>query len=145
MRSQVSFGSAVEMGKKDNDRFFYDPHGYPLRDSGTDQEYQSSYLKTVDDVLGQREFILSCGAKNNNVWDFMTAICQYSYLLSYCFIPKGYNHTNVTVTNWQSLVSVYFNEFSVAVLLDAIDSIARVWFRVWRRYLKWEREQRVKK
>ena len=130
---------------EDNDRFFYDPDGYPLRDSNTDEEYQSSYLKTVQDVLSQRTFILSWGAKNNNVWDFMSGICQYSYLLSYCFIPQGYDHTNVTLTNWQSLGSISFNDFSVAVLSDAIDSIARVWFRVWRKYLKWERKQRVEK
>jgi hypothetical protein len=131
-----------------NDRFFYDPDGYPLRelrDSSRDHEYQSSYLKTVDDLLRDRKFVISWGAGNSNVWDFMSAICQYSYLLSYRFIPEQYDHTNVTLTNWQSLGSISFDDFSVAVLSDAIDSIARVWFRVWRRYLKWERKQRAKK
>ncbi len=128
---------------EDNERFFYDPDGYPLRDSGTVQEYQSSFLKKVDDVLHDRKFIMSWGARNSNVWDFMSAICQYSYLLSYSFIPQQYNHTNVTSDNWQSLGSLSFNVFSVAIFSDAIDSIARVWFRIWRRYLKWERKQRV--
>ena len=64
--------------------------------------------------------------------------------LSYCFTPEKYDHTNVTKTNWQSLGSISFDEFSVAIISDAIDSIARVWFRVWRRYLKWNYD-RVKK
>ena len=127
---------------EDNDRFFYDHDGYPSRaeGSGIDQEYQSSILKTVEDELRDRRFILSWGEDNNNVWDFMSAICQYSYLLSYCFVATEYDHTNVTKTNWQSLGSISFDKFSVAIISDAIDSIARVWFRVWRRYLKWKIE-----
>ena len=130
---------------KGNERFFYDPDGYPLRNPGIEQEYQLSFLKSVDEELHKRKFILSWGARNNNVWDFMSAICQYSYLLSHRFIPEQFNHTNVTLTNWQSLGSISFKDFSVAIFSDAIDSIARVWFRVWRRYLKWERKQRAEK
>ena len=130
---------------KDNERFFYDRFGYPLRNSSTDQEYRSSFLKEVDKELRNREFIISWGAKNTNVWDFMSAICQYSYLLSYCFIPENYDHTNVPRRNWQSLGSISFDDLNVAVFSDAIDSIARVWLRVWRRYLKWERQQKAKK
>lgn len=130
---------------KDNERFFYDPAGYPLKDSRTDREYQSSFLKAVDNVLRNRKFTISWGTGNNNVWDFMSAICQHSYLLSYCFIPQQYDHTNVTLENWQSLGSLSFDQFSIAIFSDAIDSIARVWFKVWRRYLKWERRQRAKK
>ena len=44
---------------ENNERFFYDPYGYPLRDLSLDQEYQSSFLKTVDDVLRERKFIIS--------------------------------------------------------------------------------------
>ena len=128
-----------------NDRFRYGPDGYPLKDSANDQEYQSSFLKTVDDAILDRRFTKSWGAQNNNVWDFMSAICQYSYLLSYSIVPEQYDHTNVTLTNWQSLGSISFNDLSVAVLSDAIDSISRVWFRVWRRYLRWERKQKAEK
>jgi hypothetical protein len=123
-----------------NERFFYDPDGYPLRDLSNDQEYQSSFLKTVDDVLRDRKFILSWGAGNGNVWDFMSAVCQHSYLLSYRFLPPQYDHTNVTLGNWQSLGSISFADLSVGIFSDAVDSVARVWFRVWRRYLKWKEE-----
>jgi len=130
-----------------NERFFYDPDGYPLREPETGHEYQSSFLRKIDDELRNRKFILSWGAKNCNVWDFMSAICQYSYLLSYCFIPKEYDHTNIPMRNkkWQSLGLISFEDFSVAVLSDAVDSTARIWFRVWRRYLKWERKQRARR
>lgn len=130
---------------EDNERFFYNPDGYPLRESNRDQKYQSSFLKTVGDELSNREFITSWGTKNSNVWDFMSAVCQYSYLLSYSFIPEQYNYADVTLQNWKSLGSISFDQFSATIFSDAIDSIARVWFRVWRRYLKWEREQRTKR
>ena len=130
---------------EDNERFYYNPYGYPLKDPSSEQEYQSSFLSTVEDVLRDRKFIMSWGAKNRNVSDFMSAICQHSYLLSYCFIPPQYDHTNVTTGNWQSLGSISFEHLSLAILSDAIDSIARVWFRIWRRYVKWERKQRSKK
>jgi hypothetical protein len=129
---------------RDNERFFYDPDGYPLRDMSHDQEYQSSPLKKVSEALDGREFLISWGRDNQNVWDFMSAICEHSYLLSYCFLPPEYNHTNVTPENWQSLSPMPFEDYSVAVLSDAIDSIARIWLRVWRRYMIWEKEQRAK-
>ena len=128
---------------KDNERFFYDPKGYPLRIPNLDQEYKASTLKAVEDALKSRKFTISWGVGNGNVWDFMSAICQYSYLLSYHFIPEGYDHTNVTTRNWQNLGSISLDDLSVAVLSDAIDSIARIWLRVWRKYMKWERKQRA--
>jgi len=129
---------------KGNERFFYDQYGYPLMDSDKDQEYQSSYLKKVEDELSRREFTESFGTGNKNVWDFMKATCQHSYLLSYRFLPPECNPTNVTLENWKSSGSIKFEELSVAVLSDAIDSIARILFRVWRRYMRWEKEQREK-
>jgi len=129
---------------RDNERFFYDPNGYPLKEPSTEQAYQSSLLKKVSELLDERKFLISWGRENNNVWDFMSAICQHSYLLSHCFIPEQYTHTNVTSDNWQSLGSISFEAYSAAVLSDAIDSIARIWLRVWRRYMKWEKKQRTK-
>lgn len=140
-------GKYYETDKSDkrNERFFYDPRGYPLRKTSKDQEYKSSYLKKVEDKLSKRKFTRSFGTGNNNVWDFMNAICQHSYLLSYYFLPEQYNHTNVKLKNWKSLGGLSFEELSVAALADAIDSIARIWFRAWRRYARWEKEQREDK
>lgn len=126
-----------------NERFLYDPYSYPLRDPNHEQEYQTSFLKIVENTLNDRAFTISWGAGSNNVWDFMSAICQHSYLLSYSFIPEQYNEANVTAGNWNSIGSLSFEDLSVAVFTDAIDSIARIWFRVWRRYMKWRKKQRV--
>jgi len=125
------------------ERFYYNPHGYPLRDSSHEGNYLTSYLKKTDDELKGRKFIISWGADNNNVWDFMTAVCQYSYLLSYSFMPEKYNHSNITSANWKRSGTMTFDDLSIDVIADAIDSIARVWFRVWRKYKKWEKEQRM--
>jgi len=71
----------------------------------------------------------------------MLTVCRYSYLLVYAFIPPGYNETNVTIQNLQGLPGqiLNFKELSVAVFTDAIDAIARIWLRVWRRYLDWQK------
>ena len=95
-----------------NERFFYDPNGYPLRDLTKDDEYQFSFLKTVEDRLTRRDFLMGHGEGNNNTWDFMKAICQYSYLLSYEFIPEGYDHKyiyshlgyNLKITDMQAAI-----------------------------------------
>ena len=127
---------------KGNERFYYDEKGYPSRDSNKEQEYQSSFLKKVEDELVRREFSASGGTRNKNVWDFMSAVCQYSYILSYSFLPQKYNPDNVTLENWQSLGTISLPDLNVVVLADAIDSIARVWFRVWRRYENWKRDRK---
>ncbi len=119
-------------------RFLYDPHGYPLRREGRDAEYQTSYLKEVEDKLENRPFRIDYGGENGNTWDFADAICQYSYLMAYTFFPDNYDHNNVTTANWKTLGgTMTFEKMSVAVLSDAIESIAHVWFRVWRRYREW--------
>ena len=129
-----------------NERFFYDRGGYPLRDSDKDREYGSTYLKEVEDELSNRVYTESAdgffGTGNGNVRDFMGAICQHSYLLSCYFVPERYDHTDIkSKDDWKSLGGLSFGKLSVAVLADAIDSIARVWFRAWRRYVGWEEKQ----
>jgi hypothetical protein len=67
---------------EDNDRFFYDHDGYPSRAEGPgiDQEYQSSILKTVEDELRDRRFVLSWGEDNNNVDEDKLAISGLDFL-----------------------------------------------------------------
>jgi len=91
-----------------NERFFYDPRGYPLMEPDKIQEYESSYLKEVEDELSKRKYTESAdgffGTGNGNVRDFMGAICQHSCLLSYCFLPEQYKHTNIKPKDdWKSL------------------------------------------
>ncbi len=120
-------------------RFYYNREGYPLLEANG--QYDTSFLKSVEDELSNREFKVSWGSGNRNVRDFMYAVCQYSYLLSYSFVPTGYDETNVSLSDWQNLSgqSPTFDVLSVMVFADAIDSIARVWLRTWRRYIKWKK------
>lgn len=119
-----------------NERFFYNPEGYPLR---TNTDYSQSFLKRVDDGLATRAFSIGYGGSNDNVRTYMLAVCQNSYLLAYAFFPPGFDETNVNPNNWKSLPGqlVNFDRLSEVVFCDAIDAIARVWFRVWRRYVDW--------
>ena len=125
-----------------HERFFYDRKGYPALEEKekTVKAYPSSFLKAVSDELDGRPFDPSFGKNNKNVWDFMNAVCHHSYLLCYSFFPPGYGPDNVTAGNWKSLASppeLTLEKLSTAVLADAVDSISRVWFRIWRRYEIW--------
>lgn len=118
-------------------RFHYDKAGLPLRNMDRDSEYQGCYLKAVEDALSRRDFRVGYGTKRDNTGDFARAICQYSYLMAYKFIPGQYTHQNIPDSGWGSLGDISFDEMSKAVFADAIDSIAHVWFRLWRRYREW--------
>jgi len=121
------------------ERFLYTPEGYPLLKP--DNQYNTSFLKSLENELNNRDFKITWGSGNRNVYDFMSGVCQYSYLLSYGFVPMGYDETNVSSSNWHNLdgQSPSFDDLSVMVFTDAIDSIARVWLRVWRKYVKWRK------
>ena len=123
----------------DNERFYYDKHGYPMREPDKSADYKKSFLKKVEDELAGRKFSIGYGNKNKNIWDFMDALCQNSYLVSYRFIPEQHDHTTVNRQNWKNLGTIPLEDLSAAVFADAIESIARAWFRVWRRYVKWVR------
>jgi hypothetical protein len=120
-------------------RFYYDKWGFPLRiTSGA--EYESSYLSRSEKELAKRPFQLTYGTKRDKTWDFMSAICQHSYLLSHEFIPTRYDHSSVPTKKWDSIGAISFDDLSVAVFADTIDSIARVWFRAWRKYIRWAKK-----
>ncbi len=126
---------------KPNNRFFYDIGGYPARavKKNSEKAYEKSFLSAVEEELQQRAYESTFGPGNKNVWDFMNAICHRSYLVSYRFFPPQYECGDVTGENWKTLASpeLSLEQLSAAVLADAIDSISRVWFRIWRRYEKW--------
>lgn len=131
---------------KDNESFLYNPEGFPLFQDDPKHPFNGSFLKKVEEESMKRDFLWDYGKGNNNIWDFMYAVCQYSYLMSFDFIPKNYNQNNVTKTNLSSLKNQKydFEKMSVIMLADAIDSIARVWLHIWRRHKDWEAKQRKK-
>jgi len=128
-----------------NERFFYDRAGYPVLtdDEKAVKTYPASFLKAASDELNNRKFDSAFGKDNNNVWDFMNAVCHHSYLLSYSFFPPQCGPDNVTTKNWKTLASppeLTLEKLSAVVLADAVDSISRVWFRIWRRYEIWNKK-----
>jgi hypothetical protein len=120
-----------------NERFFYNRDGYPLR---VDTAYAISFLKDVEDGFATRKFTNSY-CSGTDVLDYMRVVCEYSYLLSYAFIPPGFDENNVTVQNLTTLPGqlLDFKQLSVIVFIDAIDAIARIWLHIWRRYLDWKK------
>jgi hypothetical protein len=116
----------------DNQRFFYDPDGYPLK-YGND-----AVVEFVEKEIGCRPFSPEWGPDNNNTWDFMAAITQYSYLTAYKMIPAEYDECKL---NWKTFTTLdtgnSFDEYSQFILIDSIDSIAKVWLRVWNKYTTW--------
>ncbi len=113
-------------------RFVYDREGFPLQI----KDANGTYLASIEHELATRDFRISYGSERDNTWAFTRSICQHSYLLAHEFIPSQYDHTNLPTDGWKSLGTVSFDDMSIAVLADAIDSIARVWFRIWRRFQK---------
>lgn len=127
---------------EENERFLYGPSGQPLKQNNPVENFEDTVLAKVQDDLAGRPFRKGWGGDNNNVWDFMTAVCQHSYLMAYALIPQGQTPDTVTAANLDGLnADVPLDEWSEAVLADAVDAIARVWLRIWQRYKKWERKQ----
>ena len=119
---------------KDNNRFFYDPDGYPLPQTA------SSFTTNVENDIATRKYMHGWGGKNNNVWDYMSVVSQYSYLFSYFLIPENFENTKTikefeTETEWGK----YFEMYSTMIFSDAIDSIARIWLHIWIKYRDWSK------
>nr|WP_321487619.1 hypothetical protein [uncultured Draconibacterium sp.] len=118
-----------------NKRFYYDRNGFPLQKANANDEVMS----LIEDEIKTRKFIFGWGDDNNNTWDFMSAICQHSYLTAYKIIPANRDNT----LDWDEFLNLNvnpdFDVYSKELLSDAIESIAKVWIHVWRRYLNWRK------
>ena len=116
---------------KSNDRFYYDPDGFPLQ---TDK--MAPLIQTVEEKIISRPFVYSWGVKNSKTGDYIRAIAQYSFLLAQEMVP-----TTVGNVSWEKYKQTEpfkrFEEYSAALLADAVDSIARAWLHVWIRYREW--------
>lgn len=116
----------------DNERFFYDQEGYPVK------KENNAMTDWLEQELVSRPFTTSWGTGNSNTWDFMCAITQYSYLTACRMIPRNYDENNLDWDTFQKLDTGYsFDEYSKYILIDAIDSISKVWLKVWNKYSEW--------
>ena len=122
---------------EDNERFFYDPEGYPLPLEG-----KTELIKYVEEELEKREFIWSWGAGCNNTWDYMSGISQYSYLFAYRLVPADHVPDEISKELYRNSAAYkeHFTEYSKVILGDAVESIAKVWLHAWGRYRDWFRD-----
>lgn len=132
----------------DNERFFYDIDGFPYPD-----ETLVPWIREVADSVLTRPYVHSWGAANKkngalrdnaSTWDYMSAVTEYSYLLSYLMIPAGRDNSLGWADYRRLPESARFEEYSKAIFTDAIDSVARIWLHAWIRYRRWV-EGRFKK
>jgi len=116
---------------KDNNRFFYDPQGYPLK-----TEKMKDLMALVEEKILSRPFVYNWGASGFSTWDYMSSVTEYSYLLAYEMFPNGFEDMGWEEYK-QTPAAARFEEYSSKLMADAVDSIARAWLHVWIRYRLW--------
>ena len=122
---------------EDNERFFYDPEGYPRA-----KQEQTELIKYVEKELEEREFIWKWGGDGcKNTWSYMSGISQYSYLMAYRLIPADKTPKQITRASYRNSAAYkeHFLEYSKVIMADAVESIAKVWLHAWVRYRDWFR------
>lgn len=119
-----------------NLRFYYDPKGYPLA-----TKKMNEVMKEVEEKVINRPFQYDWGRSDYSTWDYMSAVSEYSYLLSWYMIPDVKTNDEVKeLTREQFRESEGFknlDKYSCMIFADAIDSIARAWLHAWIRYREW--------
>jgi hypothetical protein len=120
----------------DNTRFCYDEEGNPVRIPGR----TDPVMDHIENQLAVRPFDSKYGPANKNTWDFMSAVTQYSYLTAYELVPAGFDIDTQGYNDLITMISMpKFEELSKVILMDAIDSVAKVWLRAWKKYKEWGR------
>ena len=115
-----------------NNRFYYDPTGYPL------QAKPTPLIQAVEEDIVNREYLHPWGTGNNNTWDYISAISEYSYLMAYRLLPAELDEKTLTKNDYKDTEAyAKLEEYSRYILCDAVASIARVWLHVWARYRSW--------
>ena len=121
-----------------NQRFFYDRNGYPKK---ADKVFH--LLRKVEEEILNREFVPGWGNKNSNLYDYMRAVTQRSYLMSYEMVPADFDDMAWKDYKKTDVFKKHFEEYSVMILADAIDSIARAWLNVWMDFHSWNPYKKV--
>ncbi len=144
-RVEDSIGSAWEYAVRHsykvdlpNQRFFYDRYGYPKKEAKV-----SLLLRKVEDEILKREFVVGWGSKNSNLYDYMRAVTQRSYLMSYEMFPADLDDMGWKDYKETEVFKKHFEDYSVMILADTIDSIARAWLNVWMDFHAWNPYKKV--
>ncbi len=116
--------------------FLFDKDGHLYLSPAAEAEYAQSILGRVEGILdGRTEYVSSLGPGNNKVYDYMFAVCQYSYLMAYSFWPSGAKWNG---RKWRDTMDI--DQLSLIVLTDAVESTAKIWFHTWKKYCKWQKK-----
>lgn len=115
-----------------NLRFFYDPQGYPLKKTEI-----NPLLKSIEEAIESVPLIYEWPDGSGNAWDYMSNLSHYSYYMAYLMFPDGFSMSTSTKTFKASETFKKLDEYSYAILFDAIDSIARIWLHAWHRFVDW--------
>jgi hypothetical protein len=59
-------------------------------------------------------------------------------LLSLEYVPKNLKYKDITQHNWKKPGNLSLDELSICVLSDAVDSIAYVWLKTWKKFRDWK-------
>jgi hypothetical protein len=121
-----SYSLLVDPARNDK-QFELDSYGFPR------EKTLGVLLSKVKDDIEKRKFLVGFGVKNNNVWDYMVDISYFSYLLSSEIISLSEN-TKITKSKYVSKYHQKFLDCSAEILGDSVDSLARIWFNVWKDY-----------
>lgn len=132
-----------------NNRFFYDPEGYPLKKDVT------PLVRYVEEELERRPFLWQWGptvekGKDKekgcrNTWDYMEGITQYSFLFSRSLIPDDRDPATISKATYKATAAYkeHFEEYGKVILADAVESIAKVWLHAWVRFRNWWRDSQL--
>lgn len=115
----------------DNERFFYNPEGYPLA-----LDTMTPLIKAVEEKVITRPFNYSWG-NASGTREYAQAIGQYSYMLAQEMVPESVGNATSMTQYKKSEAYAHFEEYSAMLMADAVDSIARAWLHVWVRYRNW--------
>lgn len=137
-KREPRYGRMLDPRKKKLEyQFLLDEKGFPLL-SSDEAAFRASLLGEVTDSLAadRRPFILGFGKDNANVWDYMVDVGYFSYLESKKLYPENVDGKALKVSEFRTKYLQEFRKLSIAILADAVESIARIWLQAWKEYYK---------
>ena len=121
-----------DKGFRGESEFLLNEKGYPMYKNG----FQSSLLGKTIKVLKSTKFVKGFGTNNQNVWDYMSDLCFFSFRSSISLIPTRVKAKSVSPAEFKRAFLPEFMKLSVPILADSIESIARIYLHIWDEYWK---------
>lgn len=121
---------------RDNNRFFYDPKGYPLL-----LDKATPFVLGIENSLKTKKYSHGWGGKNGSTLTYMKAVSQYSFLFATYLVPQEFT-TKQNMTDFMEFTEwgKDFDKYNGMIFMDAIESITRIWLHVWMKYKTWLKE-----